>query len=99
VVNGGFWELPNTEGEDAVSLSRRIPVGEPGQLERIGTIRHTITRYRIELTGYAMRVEKNGQSKRPGNSERWVTERELDRLPFVSAHRKLLRLWRDRNRC
>ena len=51
-------------------------------------VRHSITRYRIQLDVYAANA-----NRRPGISQtkgRWLTLRELQALSFPSAHKKVL---------
>jgi A/G-specific adenine glycosylase len=85
VVNGHLWEFPNIEvglkdendkkdGRDEFQIAEGKPICR---------IRHSITRYRILLEAY--RAE--AVSKTPGN---WKTIPQLNRLPFTSAHRKIL---------
>jgi hypothetical protein len=51
------------------------------------TVRHSITRYRITLE--AFRATLNGI--RPGSTTgRWLSADELIKLPFTSAHRRIL---------
>ena len=51
-------------------------------------IKHTITRYRITLEAYRARMERlRGKHLTKG---RWLTRDEAERLPFTSAHRKVL---------
>jgi adenine-specific DNA glycosylase len=52
------------------------------------TIRHSVTRYRIHLEAYYLKVIHLPAKTRCAG--RWVTWAELKRLPFVSAHRKVL---------
>jgi A/G-specific adenine glycosylase len=85
-VNAHLWEFPNTEvalkderdGRDQKGALFRIVQERP-----ICRIRHSITRYRILLEAYHARAG----SKTPGA---WKTIPELNRLPFASAHRKIL---------
>jgi A/G-specific adenine glycosylase len=81
VVNGLLWEFPNIEGEwrggDFAVLDAR-PLFQ---------VRHSITRYRILLEAFEARLVA---SKRPPNTH-WRTLAELEKLPFASAHRRILR--------
>jgi A/G-specific adenine glycosylase len=80
VVNAHLWEFPNWETKDGKDSKDefRILGKEP-----VCRIRHSITRYRILLEAY--RAEAT--SKTPGD---WKTISQLNRLPFTSAHRKIL---------
>ena len=82
-VNAHLWEFPNIEvlgkdernGKDAPF---RIVEDQP-----LCRIRHSITRYRILLEAY--RAQANN-----GTPGAWKTIPQLNRLPFTSAHRKIL---------
>ncbi len=86
VVNGHLWEFPNIEvavkdkrdGKDNKDAAFRIADDRP-----LCRIRHSITRYRILLEAYHARAA----DKTPGA---WKTIAQLHRLPFTSAHRKIL---------
>lgn len=74
--NAGFWELPNNETSPGIPL--------PPQSEPLASVRHTITKYRIQLLAYA--VDKPRALK-----GRWCQQDELESLPITASHRKLLR--------
>ena len=85
-VNGHLWEFPNIEvglkdkrdGRDIKDTLFRVADEQP-----ICRIQHSITRYRILLEVY--RAEATGKSDGV-----WKTLSQLHRLPFTSAHRKIL---------
>jgi A/G-specific adenine glycosylase len=85
-VNAHLWEFPNVEvlgedqkdGKDLKSAAFRIMGEQP-----ICRIRHSITRYRILLEAYPAQAAS-------GTSGSWKTVPQLNRLPFTSAHRKIL---------
>ena len=85
-VNAHLWEFPNVEvglkderdGKDQKDAAFRILDARP-----ICRIRHSITRYRILLEAYTAQAT----GKTPGA---WKTIPQLNRLPFTSAHRKIL---------
>jgi len=85
-VNAHLWEFPNAEiglkderdGKDIQDATIRILDDQP-----LCRVRHSITRYRILLEAY--RAQATG--KTPGA---WKTIPQLKRLPFTSAHRKIL---------
>lgn len=93
-VNANLWEFPNFEvtggqpevGDLAVGLLRATPCS----LRALGKIEHTITRYRITMDVHHARLD--GAAPEPARRDRWLTLRQLDRLAFPSAHRKVLRL-------
>ena len=83
-VNGHLWEFPNIE----VGLEDSSPAATAGLFQiaedrPLCRIRHSITRYRILLE--ASRAEAAGET-----SGAWKTIPQLHRLPFTSAHRKIL---------
>jgi A/G-specific adenine glycosylase len=77
VVNAHLWEFPNVENGEAGS-SFRVIDGQP-----ICRVRHSITRYRILLEAFHAEATHDI----PGE---WKTLPQLQRLPFTSAHRKIL---------
>jgi A/G-specific adenine glycosylase len=85
-VNAHLWEFPNVEvglgdgkdGRDHSDAGFRIEEGGP-----ICRIRHSITRYRILLEAY----HAQAASEMTGD---WKTIPQLKRLPFATAHRKIL---------
>jgi A/G-specific adenine glycosylase len=86
VVNAHLWEFPNIEvgfkdgrdGKNNKDTPFRISEKRP-----ICRIRHSITRYRILLEAY----HAQAASETSGD---WKTIPQLHRLPFTSAHRKIL---------
>jgi A/G-specific adenine glycosylase len=80
IVNAHLWEFPNLEVgvEDQHAAHFRLLDEKP-----VCRIRHSITRYRILLE--AFRAEAVNDT-----SGVWKTIPELHRLPFTSAHRKIL---------
>ena len=93
-VNANLWEFPNLEvtcgqpevGDLALGLLRATPCS----LRALGKIEHTITRYRITMEVHHARFD--GAAPDPARRDRWLTLRQLDRLAFPSAHRKVLQL-------
>src|SRR5439155_19200797 len=92
LVNAHFWEFPNVEvSRRNGSLKRaagRALRFKSATLEPLFSIRHVITRYRITLE--VVRVTGNAGGNVAGLAGRWLTRRQLERLPFVSAHRRIL---------
>jgi len=89
VVNAHLWEFPNVEiinGKSNPKLAARDLFGvQPTGLERLCTLKHSITRYRITLDAYRVRLQR-----RPGRrSGVWLTPAQLRPLAFASAHKKL----------
>jgi A/G-specific adenine glycosylase len=104
IVNAHLWEFPNlettTDASELQTLAARelnLKIAPP---EKLCTIKHSITRYRITLE--AFRAQSNHVSKSPPAvrgprlsvsppESRWLTLRELDHLAFTAAHRKILK--------
>ena len=89
VVNAHLWEFPNFE-------TNGFPV-EPGDifkahfkmsaagLEPLHTVKHSITRYRITLQAFHVRIKKTVPKVTGG----WFSPEGLDSLAFSSAHKRL----------
>ena len=86
----------NSPADAAKSLGLK-----PGRLKPLCIIKHSITRYRITLEAYRAAAPvsdpaRNGSSainapgRRPALRGRWLTLSELKKLPFPSAHKKIL---------
>jgi A/G-specific adenine glycosylase len=92
VLNAHLWEFPNVEVPKKDSDPERAALNllgvRPTQLDPLYTIRHSITRYRIRLDVFEI-VSKHPVNLRNG-ADRWATRSELHRLPFASAHAKIL---------
>ena len=89
VVNAHLWEFPNVElnGDTTLAKIAKSALGfRPGSLEEVGVIKHTITRYRITLEVFRGSA-RYSPVKRDGE---WLTRRDLDQLPFSSAHKRIL---------
>lgn len=95
-VNGGFWEFPNAEvpKRGGIRSAARTALGVvPDALKRRFAIRHSITRFRIELVTFTGRLLRRrgvprGDLQRPGA---WVTPEQLAALALPSAHRQIAR--------
>ena len=92
-VNAHLWEFPNVEVplKSSKARKKRSIETELGFATRsftpLLTVRHSITRYRITLE--AFRATLNGTS--PGSTAgHWLSADELIKLPFTSAHRRIL---------
>ena len=94
VINAELWEFPNVELHSATTeaqlrkAARQALKVTPSSLEPLVVIKHTITRYRISLEAY--RVKLNGAIPLKDDQSRWLTCHELKMLPFTSAHGKIL---------
>jgi len=87
-VNGGLWEFPSIEVDGKMTQPASQICGfRVANPERLGTIRHTITRYRITVDVYHARLTR--RTPTVDSARRWVTLAELKRLPFSAAHRRI----------
>jgi A/G-specific adenine glycosylase len=92
VVNAHLWEFPNFEvphqdadpRKSALKLWRVAPV----DLRPLCTIRHSITRYRIQLDAFEARFLDSWL--RQAKTGTWVHRSRLHRLAFASAHKKIV---------
>jgi A/G-specific adenine glycosylase len=90
VVNAGLWEFPNVEvGVKAKNLRPLVAPFAIVARAPFFRVRHSITRYRILLEAY--RAELPAGPASTGVGAAWKTPAQLKKLPFTSAHRKVLR--------
>ena len=82
-------QIRNPKSEIRTKPEIRSPK-RAGVLLKLGTVKHSITRYRIGLEAYYLRLD--GVPGRAGKGGRWVTAAQLQRLAVVSAHRRVLGL-------
>jgi A/G-specific adenine glycosylase len=88
VVNQGLWEFPNIElsnGLPLADLARKHLGLDLTSARSLSTIRHTITRYRITLEVFRCPAPRKSMT-----DGKWLTLRELQKLPFPSADRRIL---------
>jgi adenine-specific DNA glycosylase len=97
VVNARLWEFPNTEvtlAETDYKKNARAALGfDPGPLKPLGSLKHTITRYRITVDVFGTDL-RNGATGKPVDG-RWFNPAHLSSLAFASAHGKILRQFAD----
>jgi A/G-specific adenine glycosylase len=93
---GGLWEFPGGKlrpGEPPVAAARRELREETGltagALERLGTIRHEYSHFRVALHLFRSRSAR-GKVRARGRRHRWVGWTELRRLPLPRATLKML---------
>jgi A/G-specific adenine glycosylase len=91
VVNAGLWEFPTVE-VTGTKPARPAELAaawlkQPATTERLGEIRHHITRYRHCFE--VCRVE--APAAPPAQAGGWRTPRELEALALAGAHRKIAR--------
>ncbi|HUD47166.1 MAG TPA: A/G-specific adenine glycosylase [Candidatus Baltobacteraceae bacterium] len=94
IVNAGLWEFPNFE----IPVKTKNPAGLAAPFEIAArrpffSVRHSITRYRILLE--AFHATKPAEAEVDGV---WKTITQMNRLPFASAHRKILNAVRGAGR-
>ena len=93
VVNAHLWEFPNLElspaDSDLERAARRVLKVRPRRLEPLGTVKHSITRYRITLEAY--RVVSDHGARISAGKGRWLDRKQLGQLAFTSAHGRVLR--------
>jgi A/G-specific adenine glycosylase len=92
VVNAHLWEFPNVEVRnkdgDPAEACRKILGISPSAPKHTGTIHHAITRYRIRLDFFEISSHNLGNIRSEGG--RWLRSGALKRLPFSSAHKRIL---------
>ena len=92
VVNAHLWEFPNLElapgDTDLKRAARRALGARPEALALLGTIKHSITRYRITLEAYRVTIRQAAAI--PARKGRWLGLAELRELAFTSAHKQIL---------
>lgn len=90
VINGHLWEFPNVEiGAGSQRRARSdapYQAGDFTSTESICSIKHSITRYRIQLDVFHAKLKRVPIDK----SARWCTRAQLKQLAFTGAHRKIL---------
>lgn len=90
VVNAHLWEFPNVEAGPSDPRRDRseapCPAGEFTATRPLCSIKHSITRYRIQLDVVLAKLKKGPAEK----AARWCSRAELEQLAFTSAHRKIL---------
>jgi A/G-specific adenine glycosylase len=85
-------EAPERGAERAVRQTLRTTV-QCGEL--LGSVRHSVTRYRITLRVYRCRVRNDEAAKPPIGQAKFVAAAELAELAMPAAHRRIARLLED----
>jgi A/G-specific adenine glycosylase len=92
VINAHLWEFPNVElaeGDADLARAAHTALGVRGvELVRLGTLRHSITRYRITLELYEVRRDQT--TAEAAKAGCWLTKRQLAKLPLAAVHKKVL---------
>jgi len=91
-VNGHLWEFPNVEVDgqpvQEAGLAKKLLGITPVKLESLTTLKHSITRYRITLDAFVLKV-----TQRPTAAGGvWKSPAQMRRLAFTAAHKKLVSL-------
>jgi A/G-specific adenine glycosylase len=94
---GGLWELPRVErgpGEDWSAAALRA-IGQAGAAGAelgplLRTIRHGVTRYRVQLRCYEARLRGAAAGPRNSADRKWMRLEDLPNLPFSSPQRSLV---------
>lgn len=89
VVNAHLWEFPNVEvngaAVDAAEIFKAQFGFAPSGLEPLPAVKHSITRYRITLEAFRVRLKKL-----PAMPEgTWLPPSRFDTVAFTAAHKKL----------
>lgn len=92
VVNAHLWEFPNVELTQRHATPRAAARHLLGpvrmDLKKLCAIRHSITRYRIVVEVFG--VADGEMLQLPADSGQWLKPSRLVRLPFPSAHKRIL---------
>jgi len=96
VVNAHLWEFPNVEVGTRTSEPQEV-FGELDALRAadphavkprpLCTVKHSITRYRITLEAFQVKLGETTSTKKTGV---WKTPAQMRALAFTSAHRRVL---------
>jgi adenine-specific DNA glycosylase len=88
-----LWEFPNVEISGSKACAQELFEAQFGvsapEIAHLVTLKHSITRYRITLEAFRLKVGKVPLRK---NGAVWKTPAQLHALAFTSAHRKILRV-------
>jgi A/G-specific adenine glycosylase len=89
VVNAGLWEFPNFEvAVDEKNIKAMVAPFRLAEPVPFLGVRHSITRYRILLEAYRAGLPAGSSYAKTGAV--WKSAVEMNRLPFTSAHRKVM---------
>jgi len=92
VVNAHLWEFPNIEvgrGNPRLLRAAELALGlRPAGLVPLGSLKHSITRYRIRLQVFRAAMKRGQPASRCHGS--WIARSKLERLPFTAAHKRIV---------
>jgi len=82
----GMWEFPRTDSDGNLDHPELRAMVGAGWLQSVGTIKHTVTHYRIGIEVSFIRCDLQTDKLR------WVSRSELASLPMPAPQRKILKL-------
>jgi A/G-specific adenine glycosylase len=89
IVNAHLWEFPNFETngkkKDAKEIFDSAFNFKAAKFQTLGTIKHSITRYRMTLEAFHVCLKKSPKQL----AGVWLSPKEFDSLAFTAAHKKL----------
>jgi A/G-specific adenine glycosylase len=97
----GLWDFPRfgVKAVKAAALRREVidrlrrQTGVEAELgDKLTTVKHGVTRFRITLDCYQAAYVRRAKGARPAGPLRWVRPSELDGLPLSVTGRKIARL-------
>jgi A/G-specific adenine glycosylase len=92
VVNAHLWEFPNVEITAPFADPQKIAGSDLGfkvtDLEKLCVIKHSITRYRITLEAWRIKMKRH--PKKLLLKGCWLAPCDLQTLAFSSAHKQVL---------
>jgi A/G-specific adenine glycosylase len=94
VVNAHLWEFPNVEINGGSFHPERIFKAEFGfagmKISHLTTVRHSITRYRITLDAFHVKLGRTSFSSSSNKLGSWKSPAQMQGLAFASAYKKVL---------
>jgi A/G-specific adenine glycosylase len=89
IVNAHLWEFPNLEINGSKQSAKKIFNSSfhfvPKEVQPLCTVKHSITRYRMTLEAFHVRLKKS-PAKSAGV---WLSPKKFDSVAFTAAHKKL----------
>jgi len=94
VVNAHLWEFPNVEINGGGFCPEEILKSEFGfagnNISHLTTVRHSITRYRITLDAFHVKLGRRSPSSSSNKLGVWKSPAQMRGLAFASAYKKVL---------
>lgn len=105
-VNAGLWEFPTVEAIPEASPAAvarehlRLAAAAGLEASRLGTVRCSVTRYRVTLEAFTIRLPQGVSSRDAARAigARWLPFAELARLALSSGQRRVYQLARNQFR-